>query len=99
MSLDATGTDGLPLIPPPVSREPDVEALRLRAEDVSLRIAALEELFADDDDALLMVWADLEETPKEEIKMQHDIDDKAYATIRRRIRRKIERRFPDGWTA
>lgn len=99
MSLDATGTDGLPLVPPPVSREPDVETLWLREEDRSLRIAALEELFADDDDALLMIWADLEETSKEEIKMQHDLNDKAYATIRRRIRRKIEGRFPNGWAA
>lgn len=99
VSLDATGTDGLPLVPPPVSREPDIETLQLREEDRKLRIEALEELFADDDDALLMIWADLEETSKEEIKMQHDIDDKTYATIRRRIRRKIERRFPNGWTA
>ena len=99
VSLDATGTDGRPVVAPPVSHEPDAETLWLREEDMNLRIAALEELFADDDDALLMIWADLEETPKEEIKMQHDIDDKAYATIRRRIRRKIERRFPNGWTA
>ena len=99
MSLDATGTDGLPLVPPPVSREPDIETLQLREEDRKLRIEALEELFADDDDALLMIWADLEEKSKEEIKMQLDIDDKAYATIRRRIRRRIERRFPNGWTA
>lgn len=99
VSLDATGTDGLPLVPPPVSREPDIETLQLREEDRKLRIKALEELFADDDDALLMIWADLEEKSKEEIKMQLDIDDKAYATIRRRVRRKIERRFPNGWTA
>lgn len=99
ISLDATGTDGRPMVAPPISHEPDVETLWLREEDRKLRIEALEELFADDEDALLMIWADLEETPKEEIKMQHDIDDKAYATIRRRIRRKIERRFPDGWTA
>lgn len=99
VSLDATGTDGLPLVPPPVSREPDIETLQLREEDRKLRIEALEELFADDDDALLMIWADLEEKSKEEIKMQLDIDDKAYATIRRRVRRKIERRFPNGWTA
>lgn len=99
VSLDATGTDGLPLVPPPVSREPDIETLKLRQEDRKLRIEALEELFGDDDDALLMIWADLEEKSKEEIKMQLDIDDKAYATIRRRIRRRIERRFPNGWTA
>lgn len=99
VSLDATGTDGLPLVPPLVSREPDIETLQLREEDRKLRIEALEELFADDDDALLMIWADLEEKSKEEIKMQLDIDDKAYATIRRRIRRRIERRFPNGWTA
>ncbi|WP_443971308.1 hypothetical protein [Sphingobium sp. CR28] len=96
-SLDATGTDGRPVVMI-ASPELDAEALSLRAEDTAQRIKALEELFADDDDALLMIWADLEETPKEEVKMQHNLDDKAYATIRRRIRRAIDRRFPNGWS-
>ena len=98
VSFDATGTDGRPAIAV-ASPEPDAETLRLRAEDIAQRIKALEELFADDDEALLMIWADLDDTSKEEIKMQNNLDDKAYATIRRRIRRKIDGRFPNGWSA
>lgn len=96
-SLDATGTDGRPLVVA-VAHEPDAETLRLRQEGISLRIAAIEELFADDDEALLLFWADLEETPKEDFKMTNDLDDTSYNSLRRRMRRKINARFPDGWT-
>lgn len=98
VSLDATGTDGKPLVVITDS-EPDAEAMALRAEDVAQRIAALEELFADDEPAMLVIWGDLEELSKEEIMSMNDLSETAYDTIRRRIRRKIERRFPNGWIA
>lgn len=96
--LDATGTDGRPLVVP-VDPEPTVEARMLAAEDRARRIAALEDLFADDDQALLMLWADLDFTPKEDIMAMNELDDTAYATIRRRMRRAINARYPAGWTS
>lgn len=97
VALEATGTDGRPLVVP-VDPERTAEARLLAAEDKAERIAALENLFADDEQALLMLWADLELTPKEEIMRMNDLDEIAYATIRRRMRRAINRRYPAGWT-
>lgn len=98
VSLEATGTDGRALIVP-VDPEPTAETRLLAAEDKAERIAALENLFADDEQALLMLWADLELTPKEEIMTMSDLDDTTYATIRRRMRRAINGRYPAGWAA
>lgn len=98
VSFEATGTDGRPLVVP-VDPEPTAETRLLATEDKAERIAALENLFADDEQALLMLWADLELTPKEDIMIMNDLDDTAYATIRRRMRRAINGRYPAGWTA
>ncbi len=98
VSLEATGTDGRPLVVP-VDPKPTAEICLLAAEDKAERIAALENLFADDEQALLMLWADLELTPKEEIMTMNDLDETAYATIRRRMRRAINARYPAGWTS
>lgn len=98
VSLDATGTDGRLLVVP-VDPDPDAETRLFAAEDMSDRIAALEALFADDEQALLMLMCDLEFYSKEEIMTMNDLDDKAYATIRRRMRRAINGRYPAGWTA
>ncbi|WP_293869635.1 hypothetical protein [Sphingomonas sp. 67-36] len=98
VSLDATGTDGRLLVVP-VDPDPDAETRLLAAEDMSERIMALEALFADDEQALLMLMCDLEFYSKEEIMTMNDLDDKAYATIRRRMRRAINGRYPAGWTA
>ena len=98
VSLDATGTDGRPLVVLK-SNAPDAETLILRAEDVALRIAALEDLFADDDPALLVIMADLDELSKEEIMAMNEMSETTYNSTRTRIRRKMERRFPNGWTA
>ena len=46
---------------------------------------------------MLVMWAELEETPKEEIMAMNDLDATGYATIRRRLRRKINTAFPCGW--
>lgn len=98
VSLEATGTDGQPLVVL-IDPEPTAEIRLLAAEDKAERIAALENLFANDEQALLMLWADLELTPKEEIMTMNDLDDTTYATIRRRMRRAINGRYPAGWTA
>lgn len=97
ISLDATGTDG-PLVVLK-SNVPDAETLILRAEDVALRIAALEDLFAADEPALLVIMADLDELSKEEIMAMNEMSETTYNSTRTRIRRKMERRFPNGWAA
>jgi RNA polymerase sigma-70 factor (ECF subfamily) len=98
VSLEATGTDGRSVVEI-ACPDPTAEERALRQEDVNLRAEALEDLFADDEEALLVLWADFEETPKEETIAMNKLDEKAYATIRRRMRRKIDRKFPNGWTA
>lgn len=98
ISLDATGTDGRPLVVLK-SNVPDAETLILRAEDVALRIAALEDLFAADEPALLVIMADLDELSKEEIMAMNEMSETTYNSTRTRIRRKMERRFPNGWAA
>lgn len=96
VSIDAEDADGKPLADP-VSTQRNAEEWMLAREDVDERTAALEQLFVDDDEAMLVTWAILEETPKEEIMAMNDLDAKGYATIRKRMRRKIDAAFPDGW--
>ena len=96
VSVDAEDAEGRPLVEP-TSPERSAEEWILAREDIEARISALEHLFAADDEAVLMMWADLDETPKEEIMAMNDLDATGYATIRRRMRRKINAAFPDGW--
>jgi DNA-directed RNA polymerase specialized sigma24 family protein len=98
ISLDATGTDGHPLVVLKCAA-PDAETLVLRADDMARRITALEDLFADDEPALLVIMADLDELSKEEIMAMNEMSETTYNSTRTRIRRKMERRFPNGWTA
>ena len=93
---DATGTDGRPLYDAPELAR-NAEERRLAEEDYTDRLSALEALFAGDDEAMMFLMADLEEMPKEEIKKMNDLTETAYATIRRRMRRQINGRFPHGW--
>ena len=96
VSVDAEDAEGRALVEP-ASPERTAEEWILAREDVEARISALEDLFTDDDEAVLMMWADLDETPKEEIMAMNDLDATGYATIRRRMRRKINAAFPNGW--
>ena len=59
-------------------------------------IYRLETLFADDPPALAIVIGDMEEWSATEIKEAESMDDKEYATARRRVRRTIEREFGGG---
>jgi DNA-directed RNA polymerase specialized sigma24 family protein len=93
-TLDATGTDGKPVVIP-TGIEPDAETVRLRAEDVELRMAELHELFDDDDEAMLVILGLLEGQTKEDIMSTYDFVETAYDTIRRRIRRKMNGRSPN----
>ncbi len=98
VSADATDAEGR-LLHEPVESKPNVEELALVREDVSARRNALEALFSDDDEATLFLWAYLDDLSKDEIMTTIGVDVKAYATIRRRVRRTIDAAFPNGWTS
>ncbi len=53
----------------------------------------IQEIFADDPQAQAVVIGDMEEWSADEIKEVEPMDDKQYATARRRVRRAIEREF------
>lgn len=66
-------------------------------EDSERRLDAVMALFNDDPDALCVVMGDLDELKAEEIRAACGLNEKAYPTVRKRIRRAIEREFPHGW--
>jgi DNA-directed RNA polymerase specialized sigma24 family protein len=68
-----------------------------RTDDYAARLKALETLFADDPEALEVLAADLRDADKAEIMAMLRIDSIQYATIRRRMRRRIDKGFPKGW--
>lgn len=98
VSADATDAGGR-FSHETVETKPSVEELGLAQEDASARRNALEALFADDEEATLFLWAYLDDLSKEEIMSMIGVDMKAYATIRRRVRRTIDAAFPNGWTS
>lgn len=81
------------------SRDRNQEELLLAEEDSAARLQALDDLFKDDDEARLVVMGDLEGMPAQEIQEMMKISAGAYATVRRRMRRKIDAHFPKGWPA
>lgn len=97
VALDAEGPVGLLVHETVPSHERDPEEVCAAEEEIGLRKAALEELFAGDEPATLFLWALLEGLEKEEIMTMNNLDETAYDTIRRRVRRRIVRRFPNGW--
>lgn len=98
VSMDATSDSGQAYYEP-ATPELNAEQTALAKEDAAARRDALEVLFADDEQATLFLWADLEELSKEEIMVMNDLDITAYATIRRRMRRKLNAAFPNGWVS
>ena len=53
----------------------------------------IQEIFADDPQAQAIVIGDMEGWSPEEIKEMEPMDDKQYASARRRVRRALEREF------
>lgn len=95
-SMSSTLDDGPAVLEPPSERR-NVEEMRLAREDAEGRLRALEDIFRDDDDAQLVLMGDVDEMSADEIRALGAWDEQAYATIRRRIRRKIAARYPQGW--
>lgn len=98
VSAEATDAEGR-FLHEPVETRLDVEEQALSREDAAARRDALEALFVDDEEATLFLWAYLDDLPKEEIMTMIGVDVTAYATIRRRVRRRIDAAFPNGWSS
>lgn len=53
------------------------------------------DLFSDDEDATWILMGEMDGQPAEETRKQSGMDQKRYDTTRRRIRRKLDKHFPD----
>jgi len=71
---------------------------RLEAQREYKRIQqSLLDLFEDDEEVQYLMLCRFEEMPADEIKQQLDMDDRKFATVQRRMRRRIDKAFPEGW--
>ncbi len=86
--------DGAHMIPDS-ARTP--EETVIAADEHQKRLAALDDLFADDDQAMFVLMGDLDGVPPEEVREMGGLDETSWNTVRRRIRRKIEKAYPEGW--
>jgi DNA-directed RNA polymerase specialized sigma24 family protein len=83
----------------PASPGRNAEEAMIAADDFSARVTALLDLFADDEPALMVVMGDLDEIPAEELRQMVGLDKTGFATVRKRIRRKLADAYPNGWKA
>lgn len=74
------------------------EETLLAREDTDARLKALETLFADDEDAQLVLMGDLDEMSAADIRAMNEWSEQAYASVRRRMRRKLSAAYPNGWS-
>ncbi len=74
------------------------EETLLAREDTAARLKALETLFADDEDAQLVLMGDLDEMSAADIRAMNEWSEQAYASVRRRMRRKLSAAYPNGWS-
>jgi len=75
---------------------PEQQVISARTEaDIKGKVLGL---FEDDPVALTVVEGLMEEMEPKEIQELTGLDEKSYATIRRLIRRRINKAFPEGWT-
>lgn len=81
----------------PPSELRSVEDWRVAREDAEARLKAIEAIFSDDDDAQLVLMGDLDGLEAHEVRAAGGWNEQEYATVRRRIRRKISAAFPKGW--
>lgn len=76
----------------------DVENDAARADEHDRWLKDIRAAFADDPHALSLLEADLAEWSRSEILKRCALNDIQYATIRRRMRRKMNLLFPKGWS-
>jgi DNA-directed RNA polymerase specialized sigma24 family protein len=83
--------------PPSTSR--NSEELMIAAEEYAVRNSAILSLFDDDEEALMVIMGDLDEVSAEDLRQMLGVDKTAFASIRRRARRKLASAYPSGWRA
>ena len=93
----SVGLDDGPAVLDPPSIGRNAEEAVLAREDAEGRVKALEKLFADDEDAQLVLMGDLDEMPAADIRAMNAWSEQDYASVRRRMRRKLSAAYPDGW--
>ncbi|MBS0411140.1 MAG: hypothetical protein JSR86_14570 [Proteobacteria bacterium] len=77
----------------------NAEDLQLEAEESAARIKALEDLFADDEELQMVMMGMSDEMTASELRALGGWSEQQYATIKRRMRRRLNARFGAGWTA
>lgn len=84
--------------------QPDIDArseavderLISESEAIAIREEVLK-LFDDDEVAKTIVEGDMDEMTPDELQNVLNVDGKTYASARRKIRRRIDNNFPNGW--
>ena len=93
----AVGLDDRPASLDPPSLGRNAEEMMLAREDAENRLKALEKLFADDEEAQFVLMGDLDEMPAVDIRAMNGWSEQDYASVRRRMRRKLSAAYPNGW--
>jgi DNA-directed RNA polymerase specialized sigma24 family protein len=76
---------------------PSAEDTVLQADETKKMTDKLFALFENDEVAQIVVMGSLAGDPVSEIRIAADLDQIGYETVRKRIRRRIEKKFPNGW--
>ena len=93
----SVGLDDRPAVLDRPSDLRNAEEMVLAREDAEGRVKALENLFANDEDAQLVLMGDLDEMAAADIRALNGWTEQDYATVRRRMRRMLSAAFPNGW--
>jgi len=81
----------------PDSHEQSAEDSVLSAEAARQLTEEMSEVFTEDEDAQLVLMGLCQEMSPDEIQADCNLSKTDYNTIRRRIRRKLNDRYPNGW--
>jgi hypothetical protein len=73
------------------------EEMLMAREDYEGRLKALEEIFDDDEEAEMVILGELEGLDASGIRELTGLSLHEYATVRRRIRRRIDAKYPRGF--
>ena len=75
----------------------NAEERLIAREDFESRLQALDQLFENDEEAQLVIMCEREDMRGEQICRELSMTTKDLATTQRRIRRTIDRAYPQGW--
>ena len=95
-SLSATGTEGA-AAENVAAPERHPEQLAVARQECEAMLAAIDLLFGDDEEAQMVLMGDMDGLGAEAIRDMQGWNLQQYATVRRRIKRKINERFPKGF--